>query len=165
MSNVLPTIDCVDVRLTAVSMVGDPAISSGWRWVSDTELVGPLLVPDRLMYRKAGYFIRFSDEEVVNSIFDYFYVSDDIRFTLQHDAAVTGEYSGELSCIEPTHLWCECQEYSVAGDYGLEPISGAVYLGLHIPIGPLNDYLHENCTGFSAEVVCAAEDSPLTVVL
>lgn len=166
MSNVYHTIDCVDVQLTAISMVDDPAISSGWRWISSTELVGPLLVPDRLMFRKNGYFIRLSIDEVINSIFDYFYVQDDdLTFTLQHNQLVTDQFKKELSQVMSTHLWCEDVEYQAAADYGLEPILGAVYLGIKIPEGPLNTYLHDSCKGFSCEIVCGADDSNLTVVL
>lgn len=166
MSKVVPTINCVGVRLTAISLVSNPAISSGWRWVSPTELVGPVLVPDRLIYRKDGYFIRFSADEVVNSIFDYFYVEEGPAvFTLQHDGEVTSMFGGELSKVSVTRLWCECPEYESAGEYGLDAVNGAVYIGLHIPEGDLNDYIHSNCSGFSCELECGAEESTLSVVI
>lgn len=160
---VLPIYDVVyepgkDSGVTAISLVARPATSERALFLSedclrfsesDHTIVGPVLVPDRLMYRNTSdgeFFVRFSKDTVLDLAFDFTFASDGRGFNIEH--------SGVGIDATVINSWVETDDYSVCRDYGLEPsmYKGSWFICIKVNPESWEAIRASRATGFSVEV-------------
>lgn len=153
--------------ITAVSLVDRPAIECDFMKFKEDEqqmkvflneekreIIGPALIPDKLIYRTykgQEFFIRFSREVIEDLAFQYFQNGWLDNVTIMHEEGET-PFSCLVDGIECNHCWIETEDYSKAKEYGFDLPLGTWMLGFHVSDDNIwNQIKQSKLRGFSIE--------------
>lgn len=159
-----------DSGISAVSLVGRPAIQENAIFLSaenlkfsesDHTIVGPALVPDRLLYRHSNegeFFIKFSKDAVLDLAFDFTFSESPKIFNIEHSPMIVN--------ASIVNSWVETDDYSECSDYGYNPSDylGTWFLGIRVPADSWDLIKKSKVVGFSVEVSTQLELSDESIV-
>ena len=166
-----------EMGVTAISLVDYPAIESDflhfakeepqqmWRFANEEkrEIVGAVLIPDKLIYRRNGdfeYFVTFPKEVIEDLAWSNFIRGQYENFTIQHYHGDNNPYHDLVSGIENLGNWiededCNCEEYGF--EQGTIPY-GSWMMRLHISNDEVWQRIKDNeLRGFSVELFASIE--------
>lgn len=166
-----------EMGVTAISFVDYPAIESDflhfakdepqqmWRFANEEkrEIVGAVLIPDKLIYRRNGdfeYFVTFQKEVIEDLAWSNFVRGQYENFTIMHEHSDSNPYHDLVSGIENLGNWiededCNCEEYGF--EKGTIPY-GSWMMRLHISNDDVWQRIKDNeLRGFSVELFASIE--------
>lgn len=181
MDNQLPIYKIVfdedlDKGVTAISLVDYPAIESDflhfakeepqqmWRFANEEkrEIVGAVLIPDKLIYRRIGdfeFFVTFSKEVIEDLAWSNFMRGFDNNFTLMHEHSDANPFHDLVSGIETIGNWIEDENYKEAKEYGFDDMKVGTWM-MHLKVKNEDVWKQvkdNNLRGFSVELWASIE--------
>lgn len=170
--------EATDAGVTAVSLVDYPAIEIDflhfakedpqqmWRFANEEkrEIVGAVLIPEKLIYRRNGdfeFFVTFPREVVEDLAFANWMRGQSENFTLMHYHSDSNPYHDLVGGIETIGNWIEDEEFSQCEEYGFkkEDIKvGTWMMRLHITNEEVWQQIKASeLRGFSVELYASIE--------
>lgn len=167
-----------DMGVTAISLVDYPAIESNflhfaksepaqmWRFANEEkrEIVGAVLIPDKLIYRRNGdyeYFVTFPAEVVEALAWENFVRGCENNITIMHYHSDNNPYHDLTSGVETIGNWIECEDFRRSLDFGFadgEIKNGTWMMRLHITNEEVWEQIKaDELRGFSVELYAGLE--------
>jgi len=151
--------------MTAISLVSKPAIQRSFVTLSEEEnkaifkfaneekrqIVGPIMVPDKLIYRKSEkmgeYYLRFTKEGIEKIMAKWSKMGMQNLFNLEHSISIGTDSAYILE------YWIKESENDKSKDYGFDDPIGTAFVKLQVVSDLIWEDVKQNqLTGFSIEI-------------